>query len=184
MKKIFENVGGNQFRLINESNGNLVIFKDRQGGEDVYWIDNHDSWGKTYIKPESVSKYLKKGYRVVELERESTLEETKELPFEELKSIWEDDSSSGEYISVNEDDDAYYQGKLIVPHKKENIMVKAPKGIGSPPRYKSGDDSGPDWKGIQNWANQHKYFPNVWRGNDHGNISLYTLTGKYLGGFV
>ena len=35
------------------------IFKDREGGRDVYWMDNQDSGGKIYVKPENVQKIFK-----------------------------------------------------------------------------------------------------------------------------
>jgi hypothetical protein len=87
----------------------------------------------------------------------------RELPYEDLVQTWKDDSSSGEYVSVNDKGDAYYQGELIV----------------------SADDGmNPDWKGIHTWANNNNYWPNVWVGNDHGNVDLYTINGKHLGGLV
>jgi hypothetical protein len=58
-----------------EENTGEVIFKDRQGGRDVYWMDNRDTGGKIFIKPENVQWYVKKGYRVVELEREEVVKE-------------------------------------------------------------------------------------------------------------
>ena len=44
-----------------------TIYKDRQGGQDIYWIDNKDTGGKTLIKPESLNKYLRQGYEVIDL---------------------------------------------------------------------------------------------------------------------
>ena len=44
-----------------------IIYKDRQGGRWVYWMDNHDTGGRIYIKESCVAKYLSKGYRLVEL---------------------------------------------------------------------------------------------------------------------
>ena len=44
-----------------------TIYKDRQGGRDVYWINNRDSGGKVFIKPEVVGKYIRQGYRLVDL---------------------------------------------------------------------------------------------------------------------
>jgi len=45
-----------------------VIYKDRQGGRDVYWMDNHDSGGKIDIRPEAVPRMIKRGHRVVNLD--------------------------------------------------------------------------------------------------------------------
>lgn len=37
---------------------------------------------------------------------------------------------------------------------------------------------------LLDWMKAKGYFPNVWEVNDHGNASLYTATGRYLGGLV
>jgi len=52
-----------------------TIFKDRQGGRDVYWIDNKDTGGKIFLKPENIPSYIRKGYKIVELEHESAMSE-------------------------------------------------------------------------------------------------------------
>ncbi len=85
-----------------------------------------------------------------------------ELPFEELLEAWKDDSASGEYIAVNDNGTAYYDHKLIAPAK----------------------DGNPDFAAIRAWCEAQKYWPNVWQSNDHGNVSLFTLNGEYLGGIV
>ncbi len=46
------------------------IYKDRQGGEDVYWMDNKDTGGKIKIRPEAVQKYIRQGYRIIDLQVE------------------------------------------------------------------------------------------------------------------
>lgn len=43
-----------------------IVYKDRQGGADVYWINNKDE-GRIFIKPEKVNQYLRKGYEIVDL---------------------------------------------------------------------------------------------------------------------
>ena len=53
---------------VNEGEG--VIYKDRQGGQWVYWMNNTDTGGHITIKPESVAKYIRQGYHIVELERD------------------------------------------------------------------------------------------------------------------
>ena len=50
--------------------GHDVIYKDRQGGQWVYWMDNSDTGGHITIKPENVAKYIRQGYHIVELERD------------------------------------------------------------------------------------------------------------------
>ena len=45
-----------------------VIYKDRQGGQDVYWMDNKDTGGKIQVRPEAVQKLIKRGHRVVDLQ--------------------------------------------------------------------------------------------------------------------
>ena len=45
-----------------------VIYKDRQGGQDVYWMDNKDTGGKIQVKPEAVQKLIKRGHRLVDLQ--------------------------------------------------------------------------------------------------------------------
>lgn len=108
----------------------------------------------------------------------------KDLPHEEVLAAWQDDKSSGEYIGVNDKGEAYYQGKLIVPSEREKQMVPTGKA-GVPPEWKHGASTmNPDWKGIKAWCNQHNFWPNVWVGNDHGNVELYTVNGKPLGGLV
>jgi hypothetical protein len=108
----------------------------------------------------------------------------RELPHEEVLAAWEDDKSSGDYIGVNDKGDAYYQGKLIVPSEREKQMVPTGKA-GVPPEWKRGASTmNPDWKGIKAWCNQNNFWPNVWVGNDHGNVELYTVNGKPLGGLV
>lgn len=59
----------NRMRALEEESSinEETIYKDRQGGTDVYWIDNKDSGGKIILKPESIGKYIKKGYIIVDL---------------------------------------------------------------------------------------------------------------------
>ena len=45
-----------------------VIYKDRQGGQDVYWMDNKDTGGKIQVRPEAVQKLIKRGHRLVDLQ--------------------------------------------------------------------------------------------------------------------
>lgn len=47
--------------------GGDKIYKDRQGGSDIYWMDNHDTGGKIFIKPENIKKYLRKGYQLIDM---------------------------------------------------------------------------------------------------------------------
>jgi hypothetical protein len=65
-REMVEEEGGEG--LFEETDDQEVIYKDRQGGQWVYWIDNRDTGGKIFIKPENIDKYLRKGYHVVELE--------------------------------------------------------------------------------------------------------------------
>lgn len=48
--------------------GSETIYKDREGGQWVYWMNNTDSGGKIRINPASVERYLRQGYRLVTLE--------------------------------------------------------------------------------------------------------------------
>jgi hypothetical protein len=57
---------------LNESE---TIYKDRQGGQDVYWMDNKDLGGKIHLKPEYVKKYIKKGYKLVDLKDANEINE-------------------------------------------------------------------------------------------------------------
>lgn len=50
-----------------QTSGDLKIYKDRESGQDVYWMDNKDSGGKILIKPESVQKYINRGYRLIDM---------------------------------------------------------------------------------------------------------------------
>jgi len=54
-------------KYIKESINEQPIYKDRQGGQDVYWMDNRDSGGKIHIKPEAVAKMTKRGHRVIDI---------------------------------------------------------------------------------------------------------------------
>ncbi len=45
-----------------------VIYKDRQGGQDVYWMDNKDTGGKIQVRPEAVQKLIRRGHRLVDLQ--------------------------------------------------------------------------------------------------------------------
>jgi hypothetical protein len=72
----YDSMGVKEFSGIDESENDDIIFKDRQSGQDVYWIDNKDTGGRIQLKPENVSKYLRQGYEIVTLERESTIRET------------------------------------------------------------------------------------------------------------
>jgi hypothetical protein len=58
----------NKMRTMEESQGE-TIYKDRQGGQWIYWINNSDTGGRIYIKPENLGKYIRQGYEVIELER-------------------------------------------------------------------------------------------------------------------
>ena len=42
------------------------IYKEREGGRDVYWMDNKDTGGKIYINPDNIKKYISKGYRIID----------------------------------------------------------------------------------------------------------------------
>jgi hypothetical protein len=101
----------------------------------------------------------------------------KKLSTEELVETWRDDSSSQDYIALNDDGNAYYLNKLIVPAKRE----KERDGFGW---RETSATLGADWKGIRAWCERERYWPNIWQSNDHGNVSLYTTTGRYLGGLV
>lgn len=46
-----------------------TIFKDRQGGLWVYWIDDPDSGGRIYLNPDSIPGFLNQDYRIVVLYR-------------------------------------------------------------------------------------------------------------------
>ena len=85
---------------------------------------------------------------------------------DELQSTWEDDKQ-GEYIQINPDDSVVY-----VAHGSAMEQI-APKG--------SGRDM---FRLIGSWMKAKQYFPNIWQVNDHGNVELYSKSGKPLGGLV
>jgi hypothetical protein len=85
---------------------------------------------------------------------------------DELQSTWEDDKQ-GEYIQINPDDSVVY-----VAHGRAMEQI-APKG--------SGRDM---FRLIGSWMKANQYFPNIWQVNDHGNVELYSKSGKPLGGLV
>lgn len=75
-----ENVGSDEDKVSENLSSPNTIYKDRQGGSDVYWIDNKDSGGKVFLKPEAVSKYLRKGYEIVDLaDADSSVRENKKI---------------------------------------------------------------------------------------------------------
>ena len=45
-----------------------AVYKVRQNGQWVYWMNNFDGAGKIPLRPESVKKYIRQGYRLVNLE--------------------------------------------------------------------------------------------------------------------
>jgi len=123
----------------------------------------------------------------VDVVKKKSLNE-RELPHDAVVAAWQEDKSSGEYIGINDNGDAYYQGKLIVPAKREKEQLHPPyqsKTDSLPAKWKeTGRTLGPDWELIKTWCKEHNYHPNIWSVNDHGNLSLYTVNGKYLGGLV
>lgn len=44
-----------------------TIYKQREGGRYVYWIDNRDSGGKIFINPDNLSKYIRQGYKIIDI---------------------------------------------------------------------------------------------------------------------
>ena len=58
--------------------GGQTIYKTREGGSDVYWMDNKDTGGKTYIKPESLNKYRSQGYEIIDINSGEELTEGNE----------------------------------------------------------------------------------------------------------
>ena len=48
-----------------------TIYKQRQGGRDVYWTDNKDSGGKLNINPDNLSKYIRQGYNIIDINEPS-----------------------------------------------------------------------------------------------------------------
>ena len=59
-----------------------VIYKDRQGGRDVYYMNNKDTGGKIEIKSEAVQRMLKRGgYRLVDINEVNLKEEDETSPY-------------------------------------------------------------------------------------------------------
>lgn len=67
LKKLVKAIIKEVISLKNESQ-EQVIYKDRQGGETVYWMDNKDTGGHIYLKPEAVARMVKKGHKIIELD--------------------------------------------------------------------------------------------------------------------
>jgi len=88
---------------------------------------------------------------------------TMELDFEQLVELWREDESSGEAIFIGPDGVARYMGCRCAEHD----------GAGNP-----------DFPAIQEWCNEHRYWPNIWCVNERGNVELYTFEGEPLGGLV
>jgi hypothetical protein len=89
----------------------------------------------------------------------------KELPHEDVAAAWQDDKN-GEYIAVEPDSNrAYY-----VAHGSR--MEEIPAKFGN------------IWGGIKAWMDAKGFYPNIWSANDHGNVSLHSKSGRYLGGLV
>ena len=118
----------------------------------------------------------KKKFQVKNLKKKPALKEGR-LSHSEILKSWEEDESSGEFIGITDDGNAYYHNKLIVPAKREQLQV----GMRW---HKSKSPGSPDWDGIKAWCKTHQYFPRVWETNDHGNLSLYDTNGNYLGGLI
>jgi hypothetical protein len=64
---------------VDEGYDEQPIYKDRQGGQDVYWMDNRDSGGKIHIKPEAVARMVKRGHRVVDINEPSDQHNSRNL---------------------------------------------------------------------------------------------------------
>lgn len=86
----------------------------------------------------------------------------RQLSAEELNLIWQDDDN-GEHIQVND------SGIFYVAHHR------AMEQISDNPR---------DFKAIKAWMDKHKFYPNIWHVNDHGNVTLLNRRGQSLGGLV
>lgn len=54
----------NEMKTISES---MTVYKTREGGSDVYWIDNKDTGGKQRINPEKLNWYRAKGYSIIDI---------------------------------------------------------------------------------------------------------------------
>jgi hypothetical protein len=89
-----------------------------------------------------------------------------ELEVEELQEVWSDDQN-GEYIQINSNDEVWYVsggvGKEMIP---------------------TGNSDDEPWTSIRVWMDEEGWYPNIWMVNDHGNVSLYSSDGEYLGGLV
>lgn len=62
------------------------IYKDRQGGQDVYWMYSTDEQRNIYIRPERVNDYLRKGYRLIDL-KDADKDGIKKTTFDKTKNL-------------------------------------------------------------------------------------------------
>jgi len=87
---------------------------------------------------------------------------------EELQSMWEEDKR-GEYIQINPDDSVVY----VAHGKAMEKIVAYPSTRG---KYK--------FNIIGRWMRKNQFSPNIWQVNDHGNVELYSPSGRAMGGLT
>lgn len=87
-----------------------------------------------------------------------------QMSVEELQETWEDDKN-GEYIQISDDGRVHY---IAHGQAMEEITIE-------------GEDP---FSSIKIWMAKSKFWPNIWKVNERGNITLFTYDGKELGGLV
>lgn len=111
--------------------GSETIYKDREGGQWVYWMDNSDSGGKIRINPANVEKYLRQGYRLVTLEPWNDPKAVAGLRKENEHGRYAQQAGAGQFDpdtfgKLNEYDD---QEAVITKVKKEVYAALAKEGF-------------------------------------------------------
>ncbi len=139
--------------------GDQKIYKDREGGRDVYWIDDKDSGGKIHINPESVQKYLSRGYRIIDM----TVNEEGQPRVKNIRKI----SSKQKFDNISEDemtDDSDYSKNPIK-------YGTGPKGAyGLPLHKKSGGLSRNQERKLRKNRPQDFDKERIFRGIDKGTL--------------
>jgi hypothetical protein len=141
------------------------IYKDRQGGVDVYWMDSEGE--KVYIKPDRVNLYLRRGYRLVDLKDAN-------------ESLSQDDAESPlyvEYVKPMTNETPF----VLNGEKFEYCWAKYPNGKIDIGVYAYHGDMCYGYQAFRQKYNIQEDFKDKVNGSNNGNFEIvYLQNGKYV----
>ena len=134
---------------LKEGSSEQPIYKDRQGGQDVYWMDNRDSGGKIHIKPEAVARMVKRGHRVIDI-NEPMKETSQPEPYDSESDTFQpsprertsQSASTIELTSFGQEDD---WGRPVYTDKNGKFYVDINLGKGTPSIHSVTDQGEPEF---------------------------------------